>query len=272
MRSLLLAAIFLAVGVSSSFAEYDPSGIDQILHQYVREGRVDYQGLRKDARARQTLDQYLRGARDVSRVEYNNWSMLSKKAFWLNAYNALCLQQVLEKYPCEAQTLFRFALFPRYSPQNVEGFFSKKKHRVLDEFFSLDLIQRMVLLIRLHDITLLFGASPAARGGPRLFSAVYEGPHLKEQLEGQIKNTLSRPECFRVDRADHAVFLSEFFQHFGEDFIPLMDRTFDKPTTKEKERAVLEFLMDYLSKEDKEFLKDPTVKVHYEKFDWALNE
>ena len=272
MRSLLLAAILLAVGTSASFADYDPSGLDQVLHKYVKEGRVDYVGLRKDTTARQALDRYLHGVRDLSHVEYNNWSTVSKKAFWLNAYNALCLQQALEKYPCEAQTLFRFALFPRYSPQNVEGFFSKKKHRILDEFFSLDLIHRMVLLIRLHDTTLLFAASPAARGGPRLLSEVYEGPHLKEQLEGQIKNTLSRPDCFRIDRAGHAVFLSDFFQRFADDFIPLMDRTFDKPTTKEKERAVLEFLMDYVSKEDKEFLKDPTVKVHYEKFDWALND
>ena len=269
MRSIALAALLLAVGVSYSYADYDPSGLDRTLQKYVKEGRVDYPGLRSDS---QELDRYVKSLRKVSPDEYNNWSSVSRKAFWINAYNAICLKQVIEHYPCEAQTLFRFALFPRHSPQNVDGFFSKKKYRVLDEVYSLDLIQRLVLRVRMHDVKLLFGASPASRGGPRLRSTVYEGPHLKEQLEDQIKDMISRPNHFRIDRSRHAALLSEFFQWFGEDFIPLMDRTFDKPTTKESERATLEFIMDYVPKEDTEFLKDPTVKVDYEKLDWALNE
>lgn len=262
-------ALLLAVWVSSSYAGYDASGLDRTLQKYVKDGRVDYPALRKD---RKDLDAYAAGLRNLSHDEYFNLSNASKKAFWINAFNALCIKEVLDHYPCEAQTLFRFALFPRYSPQNVEGFFSKKRYRIVDEVYSLDLIQKLVLRIRMHEVKLLFATCPAARGGPKLRSSVYEGPYLKDQLEEQVKAVISDPKQFSIDRPNHAVQLSQFFDWFGEDFIPLLDRGFDKPTAAGKQRATPEFIMDYVSKDDAEFLKDPTVKVQYTKYDWTLNE
>ena len=273
MRRLALIALFLAVEATQVFAartkEYDDSGLNSILRQYVHAGKVDYKALRKD---KKPLAAYVENLGKVSADEYNNWSAASKRAFWINAYNAIALKQAADKYPCEAQTLFRFAFFPRYSPQNVNGFFSKRRFRIVEDFYSLELIQRLVLRVRMHDVKTLFATCPGAKGGPVLQSSLYEGPHLKEQLEDQIKRTLADPKQCRIDKAGHALYLSEFFKWFGEDFIPLMDRTFDKPTEQEKTTAVREFIMDYVSKEDAEFLKDPTIQIIYMKYDWALND
>ena len=272
MRSFPWAILLLTICASHSpaaWAAYDDAGLNSTLQKYVKDGQVNYNALRQDSK---DLDAYLAGLRQVSRDEYFNWSTASKKAFWINAYNAMAIKQVADHYPCEAQTLFRFALFPRHSPQNVEAFFSKKKFRIIDDLYSLDLIQKLVLRIRMHDPKTLFATCPVARGGPGLRPSVYEGPRLKGQLEEQIKAMVTDPKQFHIDRAAHAVTVSEFFKWFGEDFIPLEDRTFDKPTVKEKETAVREFIMDYVSKDDAEFLKDPTITFHYTKYDWTLNE
>ena len=265
---VLLPTVCLLWLAPEARAVYDDAGLNSALQKFVKDGQVNYNSLRRDSK---DLDLYLAGLRQVSRDEYLNWSTASKKAFWINAFNAIAIKQAADHYPCEAQTLFRFALFPRHSPQNVDAFFSKKKFRIIDDLYSLDLLQKLVLRVRMHDAKTLFATCPAARGGPRLRSSAYEGPHLAQQLEEQIKAMLTDPKQFRIDRAAHAVVISDFFKSFGEDFIPLDDRSFDKPTIREKETAVREFIMDYVSKEDAEFLKDPTIKFIYTKYDWTLN-
>ncbi len=264
-----LASLALALLMPGpSQAAYDSAPWERLLARHVKDGRVDYQALRKD----KDLDAYVSVLRNTTHAEYSNWSTVSKKAFWINAYNALVLKQVADNYPCESRTLVRAVLFPRYSPQNVKGFFAKKRFRILDELCSLDHIQRVVLRIRFHDVKTLFALCPGAKGGPALRGEAYDGPHLQEQLEERIKRMIADPAQFRIDRAAHAVHASAFFEWFGADFIPLMDRSFDEPTKKEKERAIAEFIMDYVSREDAEFLKDPTIKIEFNKYDWSLND
>ncbi len=264
----LFAAAILCLQ-TTAFAAYDSSGLDATLKKYVQNGAVNYRELRRDNKA---LDAYVAGLRVVKGEEYNNWSMASKKAFWINAFHAIALKQVVDHYPCEAQTMYRFARYPRHSSQNIEDFYSKKKFRIMDDLYSLDLILNLVLRIRMHDVKTLFAAALPARGGIKLRSSVYEGPFIKEQLEEQIKQLIADPAQFHIDRASRSVTLPEFFQKYGDDFIPLLDRGFDAPTQREKETAVREFIMDYVSKEDAEFLKDPTITLIYTKFDWTLNE
>lgn len=270
--AFLLVAVWASCAYASRYKEYDPLGYDVLLRKYVHNGVVDYKALRKDSKNRKALDDYVAMLAKVSPDEYNDWSGASKRAFWINAYNAIALKQVVDKYPCEAQTLYRFAFFPRYSAQNVDGFFKKKKFRVIEDLYSLDMIQRLNLRVRLHDVKTLFATCPAAKGGPALRSGIYDGPHLAEQLEEQIKQTINDPNQVRIDQAARTLYLSPFFKLFGGDFIPLIDRTFDEPTEKEKTTAVREFLMDYVSPDKVEFLKDPTIQIVYIKYDWNLND
>ena len=99
---LIRVALVFAVLISplsrlaGAFAQDDRySAYDQLLDTYVRDGRVYYKALRTD-RAR--LDRFMQGL-DVAPGELARWTVDERKAFWLNAYNALVLKTVIDAYP-----------------------------------------------------------------------------------------------------------------------------------------------------------------------------
>ncbi|TMB47614.1 MAG: DUF547 domain-containing protein, partial [Deltaproteobacteria bacterium] len=67
-----------------------------MLEQYVKAGRVDYGGLRREARP--ALSAYLDVLSAVSRTCYAAWTREQRLAFWINSYNAYAVQLVLEHY------------------------------------------------------------------------------------------------------------------------------------------------------------------------------
>ena len=65
--------------------------LDQLLDLNVRDGLVYYRALRSE---RGRLDRYV-ASLNVAAATYQGWSRDEKIAFWLNAYNAIVLQTVI---------------------------------------------------------------------------------------------------------------------------------------------------------------------------------
>src|ERR1700730_8031720 len=65
---------------------------DLILDTYVRDGYVYYRALRIE---RRRLDEYVR---TIASTEVDKRTRNEQIAFWLNAYNALVLQTVIDHY------------------------------------------------------------------------------------------------------------------------------------------------------------------------------
>ena len=70
--------------------------LDRILDLYVRDGLVYYAALRSE---RTGLDRYLRVIADPPPPGFGSWPGAERKAFLLNAYNALVLRTVIDHYP-----------------------------------------------------------------------------------------------------------------------------------------------------------------------------
>ena len=105
MKKILAAAAVALTAVSVTAQNYAPSPdlealhvpYDALLDLHVRDGLVYYRALQGD-RAR--LSRYIASLNSPSVVSgYAQWSNDQKKAFWLNAYNALVLQTVVDRYP-----------------------------------------------------------------------------------------------------------------------------------------------------------------------------
>src|SRR5436189_6328758 len=74
--------------------------LDQILDVNVRDGLVYYRALKGE---RGRLDRYI-ASLNVPAATYNAWSKPQQIAFWVNTYNAVILQTVINHYPIRAQS------------------------------------------------------------------------------------------------------------------------------------------------------------------------
>jgi len=96
--------------------------LDRVLDTYVREGHVYYRALQSE---RKLLDAYVR-ALDLPAALVAAWPKAKPLAFWVNAYNALVLQTVIDKYPITGKA----EDYPAASIRQIPGAFEQRPHRV----------------------------------------------------------------------------------------------------------------------------------------------
>ena len=94
---------------------------DQILDLNVRDGMVYYRRCAANAR----LDRYV-ASLNVPAATYQGWSRDEKVAFWLNGYNAIVLQTVINNYPIRGKS----SQYPQNSIRQIPGAFEGAKHRL----------------------------------------------------------------------------------------------------------------------------------------------
>src|SRR4051812_2549295 len=118
----LCAAAALALAAPQAQEHNDPrrKTYDEILDTDVRDGWVYYRALKAD-RAR--LDAYINS---LATADLQSLPRDGQVAFWLNAYNALVLQTVVEHYPITART----REYPPRSIRQIPGAFERMQHRV----------------------------------------------------------------------------------------------------------------------------------------------
>jgi hypothetical protein len=93
-------------------------------------------------------------------------------------------------------------------------------------------------------------------------------------LDEQTERFLSNPLAFGIDREKRKVYLSALFQSswYGREFIKkfAIDRKFkDQPV---ETRAVLNFITNYISKENVTFLETGNYTIKYMTYDWTIND
>jgi len=89
------------VAIAAPIQDIDIGSFDRLLDLYVRDGLVYYAALRSD---RVGLDRFVSSLR-TEPVGFDTQLIDVRKAFWLNAYNALTLETVINHYPIRGQSL-----------------------------------------------------------------------------------------------------------------------------------------------------------------------
>lgn len=126
-------------------------------------------------------------------------------AFYLNAYNAIVIHQVVRSYPCP-------------SIRAIPGAFTR----------SYPIGRRNLSLTELHgNILRAFGdprvhaaISSAARGGPALSPEAYVGTTLQSALDAAMRRYLAdRDHGARYDAPTSTLWLSSVFRSVGGDFV-----------------------------------------------------
>ena len=108
MNILIAATAAMTLGLPAGDFDQTHARFTEVLKARVKNGVVDYAGLRKD---RAGLDAYLKELERVDGKEFARWGKKQRIAFWINAYNAYTLKLIIDNKPVESIKDIRLATF-----------------------------------------------------------------------------------------------------------------------------------------------------------------
>ena len=238
-------------GPSVSMDKIDHSAWDKLLRKYVdNNGMVNYRGWHASASDRQQLGSYLSTLSTASRKLPSTPE--AKKAFWINAYNAVTVSGILQVYPTSSirnhtAKLFGYNIWNDYQLY-VDG-----------EAFALESMEHKILR-KMSDPRIHFAIVCASVGCPRLLNQAYVPERLDEQLDINAKDFFSRSQNFKYDVSKKQFELSSILSWFGEDF---------GSDQKTQLRRIAPWLP---TPEAKQAAEQGNVSVSFQDYNWNLNE
>ncbi|MGQ0733967.1 MAG: DUF547 domain-containing protein [Acidobacteriota bacterium] len=240
--------------------------LDELLDLYVRDGFVYYGALRS---VRAQLDAYVASLDQGVAAAHARGSRAQQLAFWINAYNALVLRTVVDRYPIGGQS----RLYPASSIRQIAGAFERLSHRVAGRSLTLDAIERDILT-PLGDPRVLLALGRGAVGGGRLRSEAYDATRVEQQLASVAAESLTRKEIAHVDTLEDRLVVSPLFSWREQTFVSALS---EKAASVFKsrsplERAVLALIGPHLVTSEAESLEKNTFRLEFADFDWRLND
>ena len=231
--STLFLLFLFHFGVAQNTSDFF-SKADTFFQTYVKEGRVDYKGIKANP---STLNELISSAKaiSVSKGDVNTY-----QAFWINAYNLTVIKGIVANYPIK-------------SPLDKSGFFDKVTYDLAGENITLNDIENKLLRgnfpeeARFHFVLVCAGL-----GCPPIISSAYFPETLEGQLQKQTELALNNPKFIKVK--GNKVQLSQLFEWYKGDFT-------------QDGKSEIEFVNQY--RKEKIEIKS---KVSYYNYDWALNE
>lgn len=257
-----------------SVPESDEAGLGYDDYAYVlatyvdNQGMVEYSKLKAD---RDKLDSFAAAISALDPKKFEKWTDNQKIAFWINAYNALTLQVIIDHYPIEA-SFVRALVYPKNSIRQISGVWDEITFPVMGKEMTLNEIEHDTLRKEFNEPRIHMALVCAAVGCPPLRTEPYRGHELDEQLDDQTQRFLDNPQKFRIDPTEGRVHLSSIFKWFGKDFVKTygVEGKFGKHGT--TERAVLNFISRYVDDKMAEYLASGEYEIEYLEYDWSLNE
>ena len=223
--------------------------LQRVLDARLAAGRVDYAGLKS---APAELDAYLT---EVATAEPAGMSADDRKAFWINAYNALTIDLIADSYPLKSIT-------------DLDGgkVWDTRKFPVAGTSMTLNDIEQRTLR-PLGDPRVHAALNCASIGCPGLAAKVYTGAGLSGQLDAASKRWVASA---KLEGASLSV--SQIFDWYGDDFLGQYGPSrFDIPGLDGKAEAAANFVAMY-APDKATALHAGGYKVGYAPYDWGLNK
>jgi len=232
LTTLFLLFLF-HFGVAQNTSDFF-SKSDSFFKMNVKEGKVDYKGIKENPSA---LNELISSAKaiSVSKSDVNTY-----QAFWINAYNLSVIKGIVDNYPIK-------------SPLDKAGFFDKVTYDLAGQNITLNDIENKLLRgnfreeARFHFVLVCAGL-----GCPPIINSAYLPETLNLQLQKQTELALNNPKFIKVK--GNKVQLSQLFEWYKGDFT-------------QDGKSEIEFVNQY--RKEKIEIKS---KVSYYNYDWTLNQ
>ncbi len=235
--------------------EPDLEPIDLVLYAQLLETHTravpDLVGTRVNYRSLKTSADWQRLAAQVRAAKPSRLARNDELAYWINAYNILTIDLILEHYPVE-------------SIREIGSFFSpvwdKTVATIEGREISLGFIEHEILR-KLDEPRIHAAIVCASTSCPPLARTPFRSDTLDANLTAAMRAWLESPKKgISIDRANRRVRLSRIFDWFEEDFA--------------SRGGVLTVITAYVSSEDAEWLRTvgPSAQIRYFDYDWTLND
>ena len=237
----------------NSFIVVDHIDWDLILQRYVNTDHPS--GINRFAYSkvtdedRKTLKLYLLQLQDV---EVSSLNRSEQKAFWINLYNGLTVNLILEHYPIKS--IRDIDISP--------GFFSKgpwdaKLVTIEGQDISLNDIEHRILRPIWQDNRVHYALNCASLGCPNLQPMAFAPENLEPFLEKAARDYINHPRGVTID--GNRLRVSSIYFWFKEDF-------------GDSKKGIIQHLEKYLSPENLKRLRALKKKSITHEYDWNLNE
>ena len=237
---------------TNSSTVIDHTGWDRILHRYVTTddpsgiNRFRYRSV--SAADRLALKNYLRKMQDVKVTALNR---SEQEAYWINLYNALTVDIILDHYP--VKSIRDIDISP--------GFFSNgpwdaKLLKIEGRKVSLNDIEHRILRPIWRDNRIHYAVNCASLGCPNLQPMAYTSANIDMVLDKAARDFINSPRG--VSFTDGKLVVSSIYFWFKDDFGG-------------SEKGILQHLRKYLSPENLAKLNMRSRRMTHQ-YNWALNE
>lgn len=197
---------------------------------------------------KQRLDSYLDRLQEVPVSTLNR---AEQKAFWINAYNALTVQVLLDHYPVDSIRDIDLAGWFTKGPWQAELLTIEGIALTLDD------IEHRILRPIWQDNRIHYGVNCASIGCPDLQDVPFTAQNTEELLDKGAREHVNHPRGARF-KTDDTLVVSSIYDWFQEDFNGSVN-------------GVLEHLVKYAEPPLADRLRSFSGDVGYE-YDWSLNE
>ncbi|OED40805.1 hypothetical protein ACH42_15665 [Endozoicomonas sp. (ex Bugula neritina AB1)] len=151
------------------------------------------------------LDDYIRQMTSIDPRQYNK---AEQKAYWINLYNALTVDLIIENYP--VQSITKIGSWFSFGPWD----------EVITEVASQDLtlndIEHRILRPLWNDKRIHYAVNCASQGCPDLASKAYTGANVEQLLEEQAERFIRQEKG--VSWVDGKLILSRIYEWYSTDF------------------------------------------------------
>ncbi len=256
--AVLVLAVTAATGAGQTVAVAANATDDDLYAPWARvlagyvddEGLVDYAGLKTTGYA--DLEAFMAAIANADPASFA--SDAERMAFWINAYNAVVIWQVVERYPLESVRDVG-ALW------GLIGGFFKQEYAVAGGQMSADNIEHDTLRARFDDERIHWALVCAAFGCPRLVNEPYRAETLDAMLGQQSREFLRQPRALQLDRAANTLYLTSYFDWYEDDFTAVAGE-------------VVDYVLRHAPEAEAAYIRDnrDALRVRIMDYDWTLND
>ncbi|WP_430411612.1 DUF547 domain-containing protein [Kordia sp.] len=206
---------------------------DKLLQKYVSsEGNVNYKGFKND---RTKLRAYI--ASLAENVPTNDWSKEEKLAYWINAYNALTVDLILQNYPLK-------------SIKDIRNPWKQELWTLGGKKYDLETIEHKILR-KMDEPRIHFAINCASFSCPPLLNKAFTASTMEPQLMKVTKDFLADAKRNTITKDNLEV--SKIFKWFSKDF--------------KQNGSLIDFLNTYSTVKISN-----DAAIDYKDYDWTLNE
>ena len=188
---------------------------------------------------------------EIERFNLSLYNSNTQKAFWINLYNAVTIETVLDHYP--VKSIRRINISPGFF---TIGPWDKKVVNIANVPLSLNNIEHDIIRTIWNDHRIHYLVNCASLGCPDLWAHPITSWNIEDTLSKAEYSFINDPRGIQVTR--NGISISKIYKWYKNDFIS-------------PETNIIDYLGRYIEKPllNKLMKKNIRIKSHY---DWSLND